>query len=165
MNLIIIKNVFRSLFKHKWQSIPSILALAIGMASFISIFFYIGYEKSYDKMWNSSELVYRIALEKTLSNGNITRSATNYPGLCRILEDEVPEIESATGLWGDKVTVYTPLSFIQDGKLYWSDVGFFNVFDVEFIVGSSKKNLSNHTFCRNFRIGSYQFIWQKRSAT
>ena len=136
MNTTSLKIIFRSLKKQKLASLLSILVLTIGMASFMLIFFFIQYENSFDKSWEKSGQIYRVALEKTLKNGNKTVAATNYAGLCRVIAEEIPEVQSATGLWADVVTAYTPENFLKDAKLFWGDAGCFSVFNCPFVAGS-----------------------------
>jgi putative ABC transport system permease protein len=106
------------------------------MASFMLIFFFIKYEKSYDESWTDADLIYRVALEKTLENGNITTTANNYAGLCSVMTGEIPGVESATGLWTDVVTAFNPDHFLTDAKFFWGDTSFFKVFDCRFIAGN-----------------------------
>ena len=136
MNTTNLKIIIRSLKKQKLSSLLSILVLTLGMASFMLIFFFIRYEKSYDESWKESNLIYRVALEKTTANGNITKTATNYPGLCKVMPDEISGVEYATGLWEDVVNASTPENYMMDAKLYWSDTSFFKVFDRPFIAGN-----------------------------
>jgi putative ABC transport system permease protein len=131
-----LKIIFRSLQKQKLSSLLSVIVLTLGMASFMLIFFFIKYEKSYDESWTESDLIYRIALEKTLENGNITTTANNYAGLCSVMTGEIPGVESATGLWTDVVTAFTPDHFLTDAKFFWGDTSFFKVFDCRFIAGN-----------------------------
>jgi len=133
-----LKIVFRTLGRQKLSTFLSILVLSVGMASFMVILFYIQYEKSFDKSWNESENIYRIALEKTLKNGNTTSTASNYAGLSRVITNEIPEVQTATGLWADVVTAYTHENYLKDVKLFWGDTSFFSVFNRAFIAGSGK---------------------------
>jgi putative ABC transport system permease protein len=136
MNITDLKIIFRSFRNQKMSSILSILVLSAGMVSFIIIFLFIQFEKSYDKSWNGSERIYRVALEKTQKNGNTTRSASNYGGLPRVIAAEIPEVEFATGLWEDAITVYTHDNYLKDVRLFWSDSTIFSVFKCDFIAGS-----------------------------
>jgi len=136
MNSTNLKIIFRSLQKQKLSSLLSVIVLTLGMASFMLIFFFIKYEKSYDESWTESDLIYRVALEKTLENGNITTTANNYAGLCGVMTGEIPGVESATGLWTDVVTAFTPDHFLTDAKFFWGDTSFFKVFDCRFVAGN-----------------------------
>lgn len=136
MNLTNFKIIFRTFNKQKLPTFLSILVLTVGMASFMVIFFFIQHEKSYDRFWNQSENLYRIALEKTLKNGNKITSANNYVGLSRVIADEIPEIKTATSIWQDIANVYTPSGYLLDVKLFYTDTSFFKVFDCPFVAGS-----------------------------
>jgi putative ABC transport system permease protein len=105
------------------------------MSSFILIFFYIEYEKSYDSSWTEPDQLYRIALEKSMPNGTITTTATNYDGLCRVIAEEIPGVDKATGFQRDIVTAYTAENFLNDADFFWCDSSFFKVFDRPFIAG------------------------------
>jgi putative ABC transport system permease protein len=105
------------------------------MSSFILIFFYIKYEKSYDRSWADADRLYRVILEKSMPNGTIATTATNYDGLCRVIKEEIPGVEQATGFQRDVVTAYTPENFLQDADFFWCDTSFFKVFDRPFIAG------------------------------
>ncbi len=136
MNTTNMKIILRSLKKQKLSNLLSIFVLTLGMSSFMLIFFFIRYEKSYDESWRETNQIYRVALEKTLVNGNVTTSATNYPGLCKVMADEIPGVEYSTGLWEDVVNASTPDNYIMNAKLFWSDTCFFKVFDRPFIAGN-----------------------------
>ncbi len=136
MNTNNLKIILRLLKRQKLSGLLGILALTSGMASFMLIFFFIQYEKSYDESWKESEQIYRVSLEKTLANGNKIITATNYSGLCRVITDEIPGVECATGIQRDVVTAYTPENFMKDADFFWCDTSFFKVFDRQFIAGT-----------------------------
>lgn len=136
MNITNFKIMIRSVQKQKLTSVLSILVLTLGMTSFMLIFFFIQYDKSYDESWNESNKIYRVALEKTLANGNKTYSASNYPALSQVIANEIPGIEYATGLWKDVISVYTPDIFLQNVNFFYSDDSFFKVFNQPFVVGN-----------------------------
>ncbi len=132
MNL---KISLRFLIKNKLLSLLSILVLTFGMSSFILIFFYIQYEKSFDGSWFDSDRIYRVILEKSMPNGNITATATNYNGLCRVIAEEIPGVAYATGFQRDIVTAYTADNYLKDADFFWCDTLFFKVFDRPFLAG------------------------------
>jgi putative ABC transport system permease protein len=125
----------RFLIKNKLFSLLSVLVLTIGMSSFILIYFYIQYERTYDISWLEPERIYRVILEKSLPNGNITTTATNYNGLCRVIADEIPGVAYATGFQRDIVTAYTAENYLKDADFFWCDTLFFKVFDRPFVAG------------------------------
>lgn len=135
MTVINLKITLRLLIIRRLPTLLSILVLTFGMASFMLIFFFIHYERSYDESWMEAENIYRIALERSLVNGSIITTATNYGGLCRVINDEIPGVEFATGFQRDIVTAYTPENFLTDANFYWCDTSFFKVFDRLFLYG------------------------------
>jgi putative ABC transport system permease protein len=137
MNITNLKVILRLIKAQKLSSFLSIFVLILGMTSFMLIFFYIQHEKSFDQTWKEADQIYRLALEKTVSNGSKSKMATNYAGLCRVLTDEIPGVECATGLWPDVVTAFTTENYLKDARFYWSDANFFKVFDRPFIAGDA----------------------------
>jgi putative ABC transport system permease protein len=107
------------------------------MASFMLIFFYIRYEKGFDRSWNRSDQIYRIALNKTLQDGTALKTAGNYPALGWVMPDEIPAVEYSTTMWEDKVMAFTTENFLTDVHFFWGDASFFKVFDCKFLVGDA----------------------------
>ena len=132
MNL---KISLRYLIKNRLLSLLSVLVLTFGMSSFILIYFYIQYERSYDVSWTDPERIFRVILEKSMPNGNIITTATNYNGLCRVIADEIPGVAYATGFQRDIVTAYTAENYLKDADFFWCDSLFFKVFDRHFVAG------------------------------
>jgi putative ABC transport system permease protein len=132
MNL---KISLRYLIKNRLLSMLSVLVLTFGMSSFILIYFYIRYERSYDVLWADPDRIYRVILEKSMPNGTITTTATNYNGLCRVIAEEIPGVAYATGFQRDIVTAYTAENYLQDADFFWCDSLFFKVFDQGFVAG------------------------------
>jgi putative ABC transport system permease protein len=135
MNL---KISLRFLINNKLLSLLSIMVLSFGMSSFIIVFSYIQYEKNFDESWIEPGRIYRVILEKSMSNGNITTTATNYNGLCRVITEEIPGVEVATGFQRDIVTAYTQDHYLTGADFFWCDTSFFKVFDRPFISGDKE---------------------------
>ncbi len=64
MYKLFLKIATRYLFKNKLYSFINIFGLAIGIASFVLIMFYVNYEKTYDT-FDGSENVYRVYMDYT----------------------------------------------------------------------------------------------------
>jgi putative ABC transport system permease protein len=122
--------------KQKLQNTLSAVVLSLGLASFMVIFFYIKFVKSYDDSWEDSGQIYRVALERTLANGSLDITATNYSGLCMIVKDEIPGVESVTGFQRDIVTAYTSENYFKDANFFWCDTSFFEIFNCPFLAGN-----------------------------
>jgi putative ABC transport system permease protein len=118
-----------------FSSLLSILVLTAGMASFMLIFFYINYEKGFDRSWKDADRIYRVALNKTLPDGKVSKTAGNYVALGWVMPDEIPGVEYSTSLWEDRVMAYTAENYMTDVHFFWGDASFFKVFDRPFLVG------------------------------
>ena len=130
--------ILKAIWRRKFPNLRNIIILAIGMSSFMVIHFYINYENGFDNSWTDSNRIYRIALKKTLSNGDVVKSANNYSALGWVIKDEIPGIEYSTSLWEDKIMAFTPDHFIPEVKFFWGDSLFFKVFDLNFIEGDKE---------------------------
>jgi putative ABC transport system permease protein len=138
MNSTNLKIIIRNIKKQKLSSLLSILVLTAGMSSFMLIFFYINYENGFDRSWKDADQIYRVALNKTLPDGTVTKTAGNYPALGWVMADEIPGVEYSTTLWEDKVMAFTPESCVPDLHFFWGDASFFKVFNCKFLVGDSQ---------------------------
>jgi putative ABC transport system permease protein len=138
MNLIDSKIILRNIRKHKLSNLSSVFVLTVGFASFMLIFFYIKYQKSFDQSWTGSDQIYRVNLYKTLPNGTISKTASNYSALGWVLDDEIPGIEYSTSLWEDKIMAFTPENYIDDPHFFWGDANFFKIFNLPFVEGDAK---------------------------
>jgi len=138
MNTTNVKIIIRNIRKQKLSNLLSILVLTAGMASFMLIFFYIRYEKGFDRSWSDSNQIYRIALNKTLPDGSALKTAGSYMALGWVLPDEIPAVEQSTSLWEDKVMAFTPENFLTDVHFFWGDASFFKVFDCRFLDGNAQ---------------------------
>ena len=139
MNSINMKILARNLKKRSVPNLLSIAVLTIGMASFLLIFFYIRYEKGFDQSWAGAERIYRITLNKTLPDGTVSKTATNYSALGWVLPGEIPGVESSTCLWEDKIMAYTTDHFMPDVRFFWGDSAVFTIFNQPFLSGDAKR--------------------------
>ncbi len=138
MNTTNLKVIFRSINKQKLPNILSIIVLTAGLASFMLIFFYIRYEKGFDRSWSDADRIYRVTLNKTLPNGTVSKTASNYSALGWVLDDEIPGVEYSTSLWEDKIMAFTPENYMADPHFFWGDSSFFKVFDLRFVAGDAQ---------------------------
>ena len=138
MNKTNLKIIIRNIRKQKFSNLLSILVLTAGMASFMLIFFYIRYEKGFDRSWTDSGQIYRIALNKTFPDGSAMKTAGSYQALGWVLPDEISAVDYSTSLWEDKVMAFTPENFLTDVHFFWGDASFFKVFDCRFLDGDEQ---------------------------
>ncbi|MFT3737611.1 MAG: hypothetical protein QM786_02530 [Breznakibacter sp.] len=141
MNFII-RSSLRKIHKHAINFAIQLIGLTIGIVSLLFIHFWIVSEKSYDTAWKGSEQVYRVALDRS-ANGNKTfRTAMNFRGTASVLKDGIPEIETATTLNKDIITVFTPQASVQNIDMFFTDSTFFGVFPLTFVKRTEAYPLS-----------------------
>ncbi len=88
-----LKTIFRSFLKRKAYVFLNIAGLSIGIASFILIWQYVNYEKSFDQFHEHSDRIYRLT-RKDKSIGK--EMANTKPDLLDDLVDAVPEMKKGT---------------------------------------------------------------------
>ena len=145
-NYGMIRNYFkvtvRNLFRQKLYSSLNIGGLSIGIASFLLIFIYVQYERSFDDFYPNASNMYSIYQQQP---GNHSRGTDLYAltpaALAPTLEAEYPEVKYAT----------TMLSFStlleSEGQqhiepIVAADEHFFDVFKFSFTTGNPKSALS-----------------------
>jgi putative ABC transport system permease protein len=122
------KTTLRKITKQKSTSLINLAGLVLGISTFLFITAWIRSEKSFDRFWKGYDRIYRVALTKTANGSPIHKTAMNYPGAGRVLENEFPEIEVVTTFGKDVITVFTPETSYQDIRFYYIDTSFFTVF-------------------------------------
>ncbi|MEO9483847.1 MAG: ABC transporter permease [Ekhidna sp.] len=139
-----IKSSYRSLLKNKAYTFINVTGLAVGITCCFLISLYVIDEMSYDKFFNSSDRIYRVALERVYPTN--TRYFGSSPvNLAPTLLENYPEVESAGRLhklfFQNEITVSVgEKEFIEHNYLF-ADNNFFDVFSFEFIEGNSETAL------------------------
>ena len=133
------KIAFRNLLRNKGFSFINILGLAIGMASAILIFLWIGNELSHDKFYEKKDRLY-IASNRDKFNGEVWAWQSTPKTLAPALRADYPEVEDAV-----RYTDHDFLFTVGEKHLSESggiaDSGFLNVFSFPLLEGSAGKAL------------------------
>jgi putative ABC transport system permease protein len=137
------KLAVRNLWKHKTVSIINILGLSVGLAAAIFIMMRVSYENNFDKNWENSDRIYRIAYNRYQNGERIMSSARTLGGMAPVLKEKIPEIQGSTQLFKDVVTVYNEKTQIQDINMFVADSTFFSVFKLNFINQAKANPLSD----------------------
>jgi len=139
-----IKITLRNLFKKKVFSIINIAGLALGMAACISIFYYVGYEFSYEKNFSESENIYRIYLKRIQKDR--TRGITYLPGPFKEQLNDQPAIESSFRLvtidYQNNSLIYEEGSekkIFEQQNLNYTDPGIQSSLGLNLVAGSFDK--------------------------
>lgn len=136
---------WRSLQKHFTYSLINILGLSLGFATFILLATWIRHELSFDQFHEKSKQIYRGSLEYSFG-GQTSRTSVSPTALLPVMQKNLAEVENGT-------RVYNPSSWnpfivrkddklFQEGKFYFADSGFFNVFSFKLLKGNPNKVLS-----------------------
>lgn len=142
-----IKISYRNLLRNKVFAFVNILGLSVGIASVMLIGIYVNYETSYDKFFDDSDRIHRIALNRIYP----TRSklfGTSSVMLAPTLNNNYPQVEKATRLhrlfFNNEIEVTITEnneSFIET-KFLFADSAYFDVFSYEFLAGNPRDALT-----------------------
>ncbi|MCP4689621.1 MAG: FtsX-like permease family protein [Desulfobacterales bacterium] len=121
----------RSLARNKMASGISIIGLALGISCALLIFLFIQFELSFDDFHTNRDRIYRVlqkGIRKTEARDEVYISSNPYE-LTPKLQGEFPGIESVVRLTPQiGVVKYGDRKF-EEGNFYFTDPGFFGMFD------------------------------------
>ncbi len=123
------KTAIRSLLKNKLFSLINLSGLAIGMASFIVIMLYVGYERSYDKFYKNYKNIYRVYMDYTENGELVPGDAQSYNLAGPTIKENIPDVVDFVRFYQMKKTSIeydNKVYDIEDGHL--ADPSFFTVF-------------------------------------
>ncbi len=130
-----LKTALRNLIRNRVYSLINILGLAIGIACFLLIMFYIQFERSYDDFHENSKNIYKLVRVNTLGERVERRVNTGAP-LAPLLTQNFPAIKHAVrftcfqmGLIG-----YGDKRFIER-RFFYADDTVFKVFTFPLLKG------------------------------
>ncbi|MEZ5104573.1 MAG: ABC transporter permease [Draconibacterium sp.] len=132
-----LKIAFRNILKSRMFSTINILGLAIGIASFVIILLYVGYEFSFDRFYKNSENIYRVFMDYKTGDHFEQGDAQVYNMSGPTLKNEFPEIQDFVRLYHLKKSsfVVEKSSFeVQNG--YMTDPSWFKIFGHPLIEGN-----------------------------
>jgi putative ABC transport system permease protein len=129
-----LRTLFRSLIKNKVTSIITITGFSVSISmALIIIAFLIG-EYSYDTAYPNIDRIYRV-----FANDNIASVREDFREL---FLEKYPSIEDACRYNNYDATVtYEEKPF--NGQMIVTDASFFNIFSVQFLIGSNQSSLVN----------------------
>ncbi|MFC2134370.1 ABC transporter permease [Bacteroidota bacterium] len=134
------KIAVRNLKTHKMFSFINVFGLAIGIATFMLLSFWVQRELSYDQFHENASRIYRI--ERELFRDNLY---SRWP-ICgarykQALIDDYPEIENAVRFWGKTYSITDKNNFVHQQHLYAADNSVFEIFDYGLEIGDEKTAL------------------------
>ncbi|MEQ9424619.1 MAG: ABC transporter permease [Cyclobacteriaceae bacterium] len=139
-----LKSAYRNLLTNKVYSAINISGLTVGIACCMLISIYVNDEMSYDKFFNDSDRIYRVALERVYPTN--TRYFGSSPvNLAPTLIDNYPEVEVAGRLhklfFQNEVVVDLGDRQFIEKKYLFADNNFFKVFSFDYLEGDATSAL------------------------
>jgi putative ABC transport system permease protein len=110
----------RNLVRHKGYSAISIVGLAVGLAAFIGISLYVGYELSFDSYHAGADRIYRVSEEIKTSTATKNYAIIPWPVGAK-LRREYPEVEAVARLYtmgGPGVVKHRGSLYSEDNLMY-----------------------------------------------
>lgn len=86
----------RNLLKHKWYTLIHVMGLALGLAAFLLIDRYTGFERSYDNFHHQPDQLYRLTTDNIVNGQMQVRDAMSFAPSGKALMDDLPEVLSYT---------------------------------------------------------------------
>ena len=137
-----VRIAFRNIIKHKGISFLNIIGLAIGISCSILIWIFVMHEASYDRHYEKSDRIYRVAIRASIGDTKIHQTYSSAITFLRLLE-EFPEIETGVKFlnlgripvsFGDRI-------FFED-RFFAVDSTFYDVFSIPLLSGVEEEVLN-----------------------
>ncbi|MEL7427079.1 MAG: ABC transporter permease, partial [Bacteroidota bacterium] len=128
----------RQLLNAKNYAVINIFGLAVGIAACLLILLYINEEWSYDAFHENSDSIYRFTTIETEEEGVVRHLANSYSPLAPLLESAFPEMEQVCRYFPRSLSVKNPENnlLVQEGRFFFADSVFFEMFSFEFKQGA-----------------------------
>ncbi|MGF1926173.1 MAG: ABC transporter permease, partial [Bacteroidia bacterium] len=127
-----LKIALRNIWKYKLTNTIKLFGLVIGLSTVIILISYVMYELSYDRQNPNADRVYRIHLIS--KSENIERSGSPL-GFAKVLMNNIPEIEYATGLQASPLEVKVGENMFP-AEVNRANLSYFEIFGIKLIQGN-----------------------------
>jgi putative ABC transport system permease protein len=133
--------LLRNFLRHRVYSLLNLVGLSLGMAACILILLYVTNQFSYDKYHSKTNRIYRIIQNQKEQKP----MAWVGGGMAPMLKEEFPEFEKIASISNTNGIVSrkdagNEISFKEE-KIFYADPEWLDIFDVNFLDGSSKNSL------------------------
>ena len=134
----------RHLRRNKVFSIINLVGLALGLATFMVIFFLVVHHRGFDKYHTDADRIVRVGMKARLGGELIQIPTVGAPAV-KAFRQDVPEVKDATHLYGRGAFHF---EIAYNDKLYqgeqalFADANFFDFFSIPVIVGDPATVLS-----------------------
>ena len=134
MILHYLKMAFRSLMKHRVQSVLSIVGLAVGFVCFAYSLIWLRYERTFDSFHPNADRIYMLYEKNSIIRDNLESRIAPYP-FAATMKEQFPEVEAATAFFPQAVS-YKKDESLGFLKAVSVDTAFLDLFDVRILAGS-----------------------------
>lgn len=139
----------RQLLKNRANTVINIIGLSVALTFSFLIFYYVGFELSYDEQHLHPEQLYRVALDKYQGENERIQIATNYNALPKAIRENMAEVTSVSmssrpvgNFFFTRKREQNPVQFKEESLLF-ADEYFFDIFSYEWLVGDPTTALLN----------------------
>ncbi|NVJ46584.1 MAG: ABC transporter permease [Cytophagia bacterium] len=130
-----IKVAYRSMMRHKFYSMLNLVGLAVSMAACVFIAIYVKDELSYDKHFQNSEKIFRVANYLKFANNEFNLPTAPDP-MAKTVKEEFPEVIEAGRTRGNSsMNIQIGDKFYQQSGITWADQEWFNIFKFSVLQG------------------------------
>lgn len=130
-----IKMAYRSMVRQKFYSFLNLTGLAIGMAACIFIAIFVKDELSFDKHFEDSDRIFRIAANLKFGDNVFNLSFAPDP-MAKTVKEEFPEVEEAARTRGNSTQLISyNNNYIRQDHITWADQEFFSIFSLPLLRG------------------------------
>lgn len=136
-----LKIAFRNLIKTRQYSVINVLGLSIGMAACLLILHYVYFQKSYDKLFDKNERIYRLRYERTSETGETVHFSSCCPPLGLRIRKLLPEVEKVGRIWRYTALVSNNEKKFIEERIFFAEPEFFEIFNYKFIAGNPVDDL------------------------
>jgi ABC-type antimicrobial peptide transport system permease subunit len=131
-----LKVSFRNLWKYKYQTLVSVVGMAVGFACFAIATLWIRYEMTFDSFHKNADRLYCVSIKDNMGiTADGLTQRINAP-LALYLEKTFPEVRNATGTIGRNSEIEIN-DIKSQAHVRWIDSSFLKIFDIRIIEGNS----------------------------
>jgi putative ABC transport system permease protein len=125
---------FRNLWRHRVFSGINLLGLAVGMSSFLLIFAYVAFERSYDDFNPKADRIYRVICDTKTETETIHTGTTSGP-TGPVIKANFPEVEQEARICFMSFLTQNGTKKFQESNIVAADSSLFSIFSFPLLKG------------------------------
>ncbi|TVQ18072.1 MAG: FtsX-like permease family protein [Bacteroidetes bacterium] len=143
MNRNYLKIAWRILMRNKVNTAINILGLGLGFSISILMMIYVWHQQSFDKYHSNYDRISRMVIDLKMPDGTSSHMPFTAGDIAGYVKDEVPSVEAICRFYdeGTMEALANDKRF-PDQYIFYSDAGFFQIFDLPLIAGDPQTALA-----------------------